>query len=225
MENRDTVIVCGNDLVWEDVSLRTNRFSSYKEDPFDYINNLSQQGWRIIVYFNDHDDRFRELPVLRLYIHNIIQTTKLLLNHKLFRFDLIEFTKINFDILTPASFIIVEKFLNVGITQYAPFELFELQDVPPVIPNAIYLIVTSYLPRRQVFIENYGAIAVPINLRQRQIAVDLIIRNNPGKEIIEIYSPIYKYPSDINNEDIEYGVYNIIRYPRAPNIRYFTYGF
>lgn len=222
MANRDTVIVNGNDLIWKDRSLPVERsMSPFTLNPIDYLNDLIAQGWRVIIYFIFNYEEYRKFPDNPDPRFRYQYFQQLLFDELNRQVEFIDYDRIDFGELSPASFIILdeERSLTHNITRYTPIEIFGVNELSKPIPDAYYLIIDNYKPRISEISMQYKRnwIVAPVNHYPRRKLILNLIQQNPNLKIVEVYSPVYKYPRDVNINDIKRSTYRQTYYDTDGN--------
>ncbi|CAH6419164.1 Hypothetical protein HVR_LOCUS358 [uncultured virus] len=203
-----TVIVNAYDLIWYDVNILPYDPSPFffKNDPVTYLHNLTTEGWTICVYAESPTDeiaRTRTRINPKIYLTAKLRTMEFIFKRSgtinfIFVKDLPNIIKnANF-----SSFAIIDPIrpFYEGIARYSPIEIFELVDPPTVSPNTIVTIVNmSNIKRRERMHEYFTRIG-PVTIYTVGGRTDYRLRNlndistkNPGKSILVVWSPVYRY--------------------------------
>lgn len=206
----DTVIVNGNDLIWKDASLpRQRRMEPFTLNPIDYLNDLIEQGWRVIIYFLFNYEEYRKFPTIEETRNIYLHFQQLLSDQLNKQAEFIIYDEINFDELSPASFIILddERIFNQNIARYTPIEIFGVNPIPEPIPDVNYILINNYRPRTGEIFMRINRYTVSLNYHERHDLILHVMKWDPGHQFVEVYSPIYKYPQNVNIDDIKEGIY------------------
>lgn len=246
MEPKDTIIVYGYDLIWYDINLdpKDVSFFFFKEDPVSYLRNLSAQGWKIILYWPIITNELDRFPTLTRQDADFALANKHMFMNLFFApfstivelepgqmsENLIQTLETLIDVKSPASFAILEadRNLEFPIQRYTSDEIFGFVDPPPVIPNALYLIVPDIPERRRWFLQNheynvqFTAIAPEGRIGEAQFNKI----NKPDMSIVQVWTPVFRYAPNVNRHNVRH--HRKLGRPDQDNVQgviYYTYGF
>lgn len=236
----DTIIVNGYDLMWDDVNVKYNdpRPFFFKNDPVQYLGDLHNNGWRIILYwphlteFNIHrypyNTKTNPMHWLKMRKDNISNLFNpfveiINLNPGETIADYVDRHK-----SSAASFIIANADHLYDVARYSPIEVFELPSMPPVIPNTKYFVISSDNERRQFFITSpiYRATGLSPTKNDRRQTIENFQKDNPNVNIIVIWSLTYRYPLD--QDPVKITNYFTLDRPdqdNQPGVQYYNYGY
>lgn len=214
-----------------DIPLNAPHPFFFKHNPIQYLIGLVQKNWAIILYYHQFlYDEARTYPNINRTI-DIITARQRAIDDQVRYFghiiyltddDLSINDRINLNSFSDASFTIaldkrethqthtVELPGNKlrQIVRYDPIEIFGLVNpyhIPDNVspgPNVQYFIITNSRARQREFIQQYNAIPLSRNRIQRQNDIQVFHQNNPEIQIIEIWSPIYQYNHDVQEDYI-----------------------
>ena len=213
-----TVIVNGFDLMWYDYDLSPNDPNPFffKENPVQYLRNLNAEGWKIYIYFGPTDQEAKQNIIVERDPQKYLSTKAQVIMDLMG--DFAEFSMLDDDLpetiadADPSSFVIIDanRQFPWNLARYTPVEIFGLV-VPPtpglVEPltisrdDIVYNVTPSDIKRGmdvaaylRMLTENtlWGRNSNRNrNIRIMQIEADKA--KNPGKNIIVVWSPIYRY--------------------------------
>ena len=224
-----TVIVNGFDLMWYDYDLAPDDPNPFffKENPIQYLRNLNAEGWKIYIYFGPADQEAKENIIIRHNPQPYLSTKAQVIMDLMG--DFAEFSMLGDGLpetiagADPSSFVIIDanRQFPWDLARYTPVEIFGLVDPPAILPDDIvYHVVPSDIKRRKKVAAYLRELTDNRNLGLGRKRAERIMRitswkaANPDKEMIVVWSPIYRYQ---RREDF-YGPVTILDRPDQDNI-------
>ncbi|CAH6419163.1 Hypothetical protein HVR_LOCUS357 [uncultured virus] len=202
-----TIIVNAFDIMWYDVDIQPNDTNPFffKNNPFNYLLNLENNGWTVHLYTGSVTDEIKRSIIPRRDPENYL-TEKLGSMMILFEeFSFISETELPEIIANadPSSFAIIDddRPFYPEIAHYSPIEIFELVD-PPTIPlDAITYTVSTNNADRWADVINYirdntGRSSLFLSSNRNDRYEQLIELGVVDRPIYIVWSPIYRYTED-----------------------------
>lgn len=210
----DTIIVNGYDLIWEDHTIGPGDLDCFffKEDPVKYLLDLNIKGWDIIIYWpypTKMGFTYKE-GGLNTHLTDIYELIEKHFEHfARFRFETNNNDNIanNIDLtrLSPASFIISNTILSDNIPNYGVKDIFGFVENPSLLTNTQYFIISDSKSHIERLEAGYGAIYISFDRNERYGTIAEYVKNNPGINVVIIWSPVYRY--DNKDDYIKFSYY------------------